>query len=361
MIKVRQNIPLKDISVSGETNLKKGAGIARLAWNNELEEWKQKLDKHERYSKNDASAHWTQTRPDFSHEVPACVGQHSILDLGSAMLGFFQRRAGFPKFKCRGRNDHFYLTNQEAKIVGNKIKIGKLGWYKLAEKVRYDDYRLLGVVVKRKPSGKWIVSLCLEIAEAFRTDSTDVVGIDVGCKHWAVASDGTICDSPKKLKYYERCLKKKQRLLARKQKGSHRRELAKLQVAKAYDKIHNVKLDTIHKFTSLIAKRFGTVCIETLNIEGMKRSHIASKGVQNSMMGELQRQLMYKCNNYVKIPMFYPSSKTCSNCGNVKEDLTLSDRTYHCRSCGIEIDRDLNAAINLRNKGLEIIYGGSHR
>lgn len=232
----------------------------------------------------------------------------------------------------------------------------------MAESLRFDDYKINSYVISKK-AGNWYVSIQCEIADDTRTESTSVVGVDVGCKHWAVASDGTVCKSPSSLKDYERQLKRKQRLLARRQKGSNRRAKAKLQVQKAYQKIQNTKLDTIHKFTSTIAKNHGLVVVEDLNIESMKESDnkCIRKGVQNSAMSEIIRQLKYKCNNHLVVDRFFPSSKTCSNCGNVKNDLTLSDRTYHCDSCHTTIDRDMNAALNLQRKGLEFIYGRSDR
>ena len=191
--------------------------------------------------------------------------------------------------------------------------------------------------------------------------STSVVGVDVGIKHWAVASDGTMLDSPKRLKHLQRELKRKQRLADRKKKGSANKRKAYLKVSRLYQRIDNVKKDAIHKVTSTISKNHGVVVIEDLCIEGMKRGVKGiRKGVQDSAMGEIHRQLMYKCNNYIKVDRFYPSSKTCSHCGSINDALTLSDRTYQCRVCGAVIDRDLNASINLRNEGLRKLSTVGH-
>ena len=301
-------------------------------------------------------------RPAWATEVASTCVRRSFLNLDGAYKAFFRKARKRPKRHKKGVHDAFYVTNDKATIKGSRVRIPGVGYVRMAEPLRYEDCKVVSYVFSRK-AGKWYVSVQVEILEDIRTDSTSVVGVDIGIKHWAVASDGTVCDSPKSLKHYERQLKRKQRLLARKAKGSKRREKAKLQVQKAYQKIQNIKLDTIHKFTATIAKNHGVVVVEDLDVKSMQESdnkHIR-KGIQNSAMSESKRQLLYKCNNYVEVDRFYPSSKTCSNCGNVKENLSLSDRSYHCDSCHTTIDRDLNAALNLRNKGLEIISGRSDR
>ena len=232
----------------------------------------------------------------------------------------------------------------------------------MAEPFRYTGARIMSYVVSHK-AGNWYVSIQCEIPSEVRTQSTTVVGVDVGISNWTVASDGTICKTPGSLKHWERELKRKQRLLARKSKGSRRRHKARLQVAKVYNKINNIKLDTIHKFTAAIAKSHGVVVVEDLSVKEMQSGDIKGvrQGVQASMMAEVIRQLTYKCSRTITVNRYFPSSKTCSNCGNIKDDLTLSNRTYYCHSCGYIGDRDMNAAINLRNEGLKIISGGSHR
>ena len=232
----------------------------------------------------------------------------------------------------------------------------------MAETLRYPGAHIMSYVVSYK-AGNWYVSIQCEMPSKVRTQSTTVVGIDVGISNWAVASDGTVCKTPGSLKHWERELKRKQRLLARKCKDSRRRQKACLQVTKVYNKINNIKLDTIHKFTATIAKNHGVVVVEDLSVEDMQISEIKGirRGVNDSMMSEILRQLSYKCGRIITVDRYFPSSKTCSNCGTIKNDLTLSNRTYKCHCCGNVIDRDMNAAINLRNEGLKIISGGSHR
>ena len=343
--------------------LSKTAGTARFAYNWSLdicEEAYRNGDKHP--SGYELSNKWTAERPEWSLEVASSCIRRSFLHVDSAYKAFFQKRNKHPRHHKKGVHDSFYVTNDKGKVVGKKVRIPGVGYVRMAESLRFNDYKVNSYVISKK-AGNWYVSIQCEVADERRTESESVVGVDVGISSWAVASDGTVCKTPGSLKDHERRLKRKQRLLSRKQKGSNRRAKARIQVQKAYQKIHNIKQDTIHKFTSTIAKNHGLVVVEDLSVKDMQESDnkYVRKGVHNSAMSEIIRQLKYKCNNYYTVDRFFPSSKTCSNCGNVKNDLTLSDRTYHCDSCHTTIDRDLNAAINLQRKGLEFIYGRSDR
>jgi putative transposase len=343
--------------------LSKTAGTARFAYNWSIDICEEAYKNGEKHpSGYDLRKLWVSNHPEWADEVAASCIYKSCLNVDAAYKAFFQKRSKHPKHHKKGVHDSFYVAGDKGRVVNKKVRIPGVGYVRMSEALRFDDYKVNSYVISKK-ADKWYVSIQCDIPDERRTESESVVGVDVGCKHWAVASDGTVCKSPSSLKDYERRLKRKQRLLARKQKGSNRRVKAKLQVQKAYQKIQNTKLDTIHKFTSTIAKNHGLVVVEDLSVKDMQESdnkHIR-KGVQNSAMSEIIRQLKYKCNNHLVVDRFYPSSKTCSNCGNVKEDLTLSDRTYQCRSCGFTIDRDMNAALNLQKQGLEFIYGRSDR
>ena len=345
-----------------EILLAKTVGTARYAYNWALDVCEERYKAGEKFDIYAVCRQWTSEKPEWAKEVFSGAVTKSILNLGAAYKHFFQGLKKHPKRHKKGKRDAFYVSNDKSNIRGNTVRIPNGGYVRMAEKLRYDNFRILSYTFSRK-AGKWYVSIKGELLKDLTSKSTSVVGIDVGIKHWAVASDGTVCDSPKSLKHYERQLKRKQRLADRRQKGSNRRAKARLAVQKAYQKIQNIKLDTIHKFTATIAKNHGIVVVEDLNVlelQESKNKHVR-KGVQDSAMASLLWQLSYKCTNVVKVDRYFPSSKTCSNCGNVKENLTLSDRSYQCHSCGFTIDRDLNAAINLRNKGLEIISGRSDR
>lgn len=342
--------------------LAKTAGTARYAYNWALDVCDKRYQDGLPFDIYAVSRQWTAEKPEWAKDVFSGASAKAVLNLGGAYKAFFQKRHKHPRHHKKGIHDSFYVANDKGKVVGRKVRIPNVGYVKMAEPFRYTGSRIMSYVVSYK-AGNWYVSIQCEIPSEVRTQSTTVVGVDVGISNWAVASDGTVCKSPEQLKHWERELRRKQRLLARKSKGSRRRAKARFQVAKVYNKINNIKLDTIHKFTATITKNHGVVVVEDLNVEDMKSSDekYVRKGVQSSMMAEVIRQLTYKCNRTITVDRYFPSSKTCSNCGSIKDDLTLSNRTYHCHSCGFTGDRDMNASVSLRNEGLKIIYAGSQR
>ena len=341
--------------------LSKTAGTARYAYNWGLAKWKELYEKGEKCDQYMLSRLWTQTRPEWSKEVFSGAGFKAIMNLGGAYNAFFRGFRKHPQFHRKGQNDSFYISNDKAKLYGSKIRLPNIGRVRMTEELRYSDCKIMSYTVRRKADG-WYVSICVELEEERRTESESFVGVDVGCKQLAVASDGTVCDTPGKLKDLERQLRRRQRLLARKMKGSHNRAKARQKLSRTFQRIQNIKNDTVHKFTATVAKNHGTVCLETLDVKDMKEreNKYIRKGVQNSCMSEILRQLRYKCNNFIEVNKYFPSSKTCSNCHSLKADLNLSERMYTCQSCGLTIDRDLNAALNLRQEGLRI-YTLGHR
>ena len=341
------------------TQLSKTAGTARYAYNWGLAKWEELYKAGERCDAYMLSRMWTQMRPEWAREVFNGSARRSLFNLGGAYKAFFQGLRKHPTFHKKGQCDSFYVDNAHARLYGSKIHLPMIGRVRMTERLRYEDAYVTSYNVKREADG-WYVTISVEIDEERRTESDTFVGVDVGCHALAVASDGTRCEKPGRLRDLERQLKRRQRLLARKAKGSRNRHKARSRVARTYQRIRNIKQDAIHKFTAGIAKNHGTVCIETLDVKGMKEgdNKYVRKGVHNSCMSEILSQLKYKCNNFVEVAAYYPSSKTCSNCGKRKEDLGPGERTYRCRSCGMSLDRDLNASINLRNEGMRIYTVG---
>ena len=339
--------------------LAKTAGTARYAYNWGLAKWNELYEAGEKCSAYSLMKLWQENRPEWALEVGAACLQRPFMHLEGAFKAFFQGMRKHPTFHKKGLRDGFYVPNTHFKLRGNKVQLPKCGLVRMTERLRYADVKVVSAAVKHQADG-WYVVIQVELEEECRTDSDSFVGVDVGCTQLATASDGTVCDSPAKLKELERQLCRRQRLLARKAKGSHNREKARYAVSRTWQRINNIKQDTVHKFTATVAKNHGTVCIETLDVKGMKEgdNKYVRKGVQTSCMSEILRQLKYKCNNFIEIDRFYPSSKTCSNCGSVNAELTLADRTYHCPACGHTINRDMNAALNLRKEGLRIYTEG---
>ena len=348
--------------------LSKTAGTARYAYNWALARWKELYDQGVRTSYVELSREWTKDRPEWASEVTDGAPRRAIMNLDKAYKSFFKGVSKYPTFHKKGRRDSFYIANSKATIYGNKIRLPLIGRVRMTEKLRYSDCKIMSYTSDCKimsytiscEAGEWYASVQVEMDEEVRSSSDSFVGVDVGCKVLAIASDGTECKTPSMLKNLERQLKRKQRLLARKANGSKNRAKARLKVAKAYKRINNVKQDAIHKFTAAIAKSHGVVVIEDLDVKAMQEcaDKHTRKGVHNSGMAEVHRQLMYKCSNYIKVDRYYPSSKTCSSCGYHKADLLLGDRTFVCPSCGLTIDRDLNAALNLLHEGIRIYTEG---
>ena len=339
--------------------LAKTAGTARYAYNWGLAKWNELYENGERCSGYSLMSMWKDERPVWATEVGAACLQRPFMHLEGAFKAFFQGMRKHPTFHKKGLRDGFYVPNTHVKVRGKRIRLPKCGEIRMTESLRYQDAKLVSVSVKHQADG-WYAVLKVALEDTPRTDSDTFVGVDVGCTNLAVASDGTTCESPARLKDLERQLKRRQRLLAHKQKGSRNRAKARNLVAKTWQRIDNIKQDTVHKFTACIAKNHGTVCIETLDVKGMKEGEnkYVRKGLQQSCMSEIHRQLRYKCNNFIEVDKWYPSSKTCSNCGHLNAELTLGDRTYLCPSCGTAINRDLNAALNLRKEGLRIYTEG---
>jgi putative transposase len=175
--------------------------------------------------------------------------------------------------------------------------------------------------------------------------------VDVGLRHLAVLSTNTVIRSPRALDRSLRRLRRLNRQLARRKPGSKRRNLTRRRLARTYARTTNLRRDALHKLTTALATRHGTVVVEQLNVAGMVRNRRLARAISDTGMGELRRQLTYKTTwsgcRLVVADRFYPSSKTCSACGWVKAKLTLAERTFCCEACGLVLDRDLNAARNL--------------
>ena len=278
---------------------------------------------------------------------PACALQN----LSETFKKFFNKQCGFPKYKKKGQKDSFTVF-EGIKVVKNKIKIPKIGWVKLKQDAYIPQEKPKAATISLR-AGRWFVSVRYEheITQGNWTEET--IGVDLGIKSLAVCSDGEIFEAPRKLKKKEKKIKRLQRKMARQKKGSNSRNKTKHKLALQHYKIANERKDILHKATSALVKTKPqkTIVIEDLNVSGMVKNHSLAKAISNIGFYEFRRQLEYKCKWYGKVLVvadrFYPSSKLCSGCKNKRTDLKLSHRTYKCPKCGLKLDRDLNAAINL--------------
>ena len=343
-----------------ETQLYKTAGTSRYVYNWALDQWKSMYDafdkglSQEKPSAFKLSAKWTRERPDWSHETYRKAQSRAIINVGTAFQNMWKGHASYPKFHKKGRKDSFYVSNDDAHIRGSHITLPRIGKVRLAEPLRYQG-KIMSYVVSTY-AGEWFVSVQVETNVDARTRCeapNSSVGIDVGLSHIAVASDGTALDMPKSLKRLDAHLKALQRKLSKKAKRSRNRSKALRRKQKVQRRIDNIRQDAVHKFTSTVTKNHGIVVTEDLNLKGMMQTGQKSlrRSLAHSLMGEVIRQVSYKAQKHIQVDRFFPSSKRCSRCGFVKTNLELSERTYKCEACGISLDRDYNASLNLMQAG----------
>ena len=305
--------------------------------------------------KNDGEHEWLK-------EVNNTSLQQSLRNLDAAFVRFFREKKGFPKFKSKKKNIESakYISCVHFDFDNWKVKIPKIGWVRLCKNKTFDLSMKYGTltVSKDKCGDYWCSIVVYDVEEKPKTKvSIDKsVGIDLGIKDYAILSDGTKYGNPKFLEKGQKRLKTLQQRFARTQKKSNRHEALRLKVAKCHRDIANRRNDFLHKLSTLLVKYYDTICLEDLNVEGMMKNHHLSNSIQSAAWSEFVRQLKYKSDWYGKnvifIGRFEPSSKTCSKCGYVKSDLQLNDREWVCPKCGEKHDRDVNAAINIRDFAL---------
>lgn len=294
-------------------------------------------------------------------EVTSQSLQQSIRHMDMAFTHFFREKKGFPKFHSKKSGKFSFQLVKDVSIDFNthKVKLPKIGEVKFGKNRTFDG-KIGTCTVSKTPTGKYYISILVDNGKPM-IEKTPItidtsVGIDVGIKDFAVLSNGQVYSNPKFYEKDEKRLKVLQRRLSRKQKGSNRRERARLAVAKQHEKIKNYRVNFIHQITSRIVRENQTVIIEDLNVEGMLKNHNLAKHIASASWSEFFRQLQYKCDwygkNLIHIGRFEPSSKMCL-CGYINKDLTLKDREWNCPQCGRYNDRDLLAAINIKRFGLQ--------
>jgi putative transposase len=279
-----------------------------------------------------------------------------LRDLDRAFKNCFTiERPGFPQFQKKGRKDSFYLEGN-IKISGNRIKLPRIGWVKTYEKHKPEILVTQSSNVTISPrAGRWFIAYKVDVQPKPVEHSQGVVGVDLGVKTLATLSNGKTFPSVKAYRRNKRRLAQLQRAVSRKQKGSKNRAKAVKRLAKLHYRIPCIRNDATHKLTTYLAKNHREVVIEDLNVSGMVKNHRLAQAIADGGFYEFRRQLEYKCQWYggklTVVDRFFPSSKTCSDCGQIHQQLKLKDRIFVCPSCGFFLDRDLNAAINLRKAG----------
>ena len=344
-------------------------GCVRVIWNANVESFnsydKDANPKPKIITKSDLI-----TDKPWLNEISAAAIQQKIRDFQETSKQFFsktrKKRIGRPSFKKKSGIQSYRLPNQKFSLGDNKIRLEKIGWVKMrVDRAIPDEPKILSCTISMNCCGQYFVSVLVETLILHKHKTGKMVGIDLGLKSFATLSGSIVIDNIKFFREKQSEIVKIQRHLSRKKKGSNRYRKNKLRIARLHNKIANKRNYFLHSVTTYLADNYDVICIEDLNVSGMLSNHKLAKAISDTSFYQFRSMLEYKCNWYGKelvvIDRFYPSSKTCSKCGWKKEDLTLSDRVFKCENCGMEIDRDLNAAINIKRVGVDILYNRTQR
>ena len=295
------------------------------------------------------------------NECDSMALQESLRNLDRAYQNFFKGNSKFPRFHSKHGKQSYRTRNQAGgiRIAGNAVRIPKVGFVK-CKGLKTFDGRILNATVSMSASGKFYVSLCVELDEVAHGNNGCVVGLDVGIKEFFTDSNGNSVANPKTYRKHEKKLIREQRKLSRKNKGSNNRNKQRIRLAVQHEKVANIRKDFLHKESFKLAVENQVVCVEDLNVKGMLSNHRLAKAISDVSWSEFFRQLEYKTAEYggvvVKVPTFYPSSQTCSCCGYQNPIVkNLAVRQWDCPKCKTHHDRDGNAAANILNKGLEML------
>jgi putative transposase len=299
----------------------------------------------------------------WMYEVSKCAPQEALRNLDQAYAHFFRRvkekkagrkvQAGFPKFKSKKNGIGGFRLTGAIHVFDNAIQLPRLGVLRLKERgyLPVEGVHILSAAVSER-AGRWFVSVQVEmnIPEPVEADKP-VAGVDLGILAMATVSDGTRIENPRALKSSLDKIKRLQRVVSRRQKGGTNRKKAVRQLAMAHLRVANIRKHALHQATSLLTKTKLAVVLEDLNVSGMMKNHHLAQAIADVGFHEFRRQMEYKGPWYgcqiILAPPFYPSTKRCSRSGHIKEGMDLGTRIYACDHCGLMMDRDLNAAINL--------------
>ena len=346
--------------------LDKHFGCVRYVYNHFLNERKEQYQadkKSDNYYKQAATLTELKKKEETAwlKEVNSQSLQFALRCLDTAYVNFFRGNVKFPRFKSRKHKNTFTVP-QFGKLEHGKIILPKFKGGIKVKLHREVDGKIGKMSITKTPTGRYYVSIFIEqiIDELPKTNKH--VGIDLGIKDFAITSDNRKFKNNRYTKKYAKQLKKAQQHLSRKQKGSNGFEKQKLKVAKIHEKIASSRLDTLHKVSKELVESYDLISIEDLNVKGMIKNHKLSKHIADASWGNFVTLLQYKCDWYgkelVKVNRFYPSSKTCGDCGWINQGLKLSDREWTCNSCGVVHDRDVNASRNILKEGLKIFGQG---
>ncbi len=363
------NIPL-DLTNKQKSLFIQYAGTRRFAWNWGLNKIKEKLTEYKEGKTNEFPNYayinklFNKIKYDefpWIIKISKHVPEKALKDLSDSIKYYFKNKKKdngleFPKFKRKKSNKlTFRFSDPNFKFSRSYIRLPVIGWVRFNRKGYIPLNSKINSVTCKFIQNKWWAIIQVEEEKLIdKSTSNEIIGIDLGLKNLAVTSDGEIFENHKYK--YEKKLSKLNKSFSRKVKGSSNWKKAKFKLNRLHAKISNSRNDSIHKMTSSVVKtKPGKVVLEDLNVEGMKQNHCLAKAISDAAFGEIRRQFNYKCNwngvEFCLADRFFPSSKLCSKCGNKKTELKLNERIYECESCNNVIDRDFNAALNLKLYG----------
>lgn len=354
-----------------ETLLRRTMGCTRLVYNRALavrtQAW---YDEKKRVGYSDTSALLTEWKKQddlqFLSEVSCVPLQQGLRHLQKAFSNFFEGRAKYPTFKKKRSGGSAEFTKSAFKFRNGQVFLAKSS---LPLPIRWSRELPKGatpttITVKLSPAGRWTVSLLVDVDIEPLPPCSKEIGVDLGVTSLVALSNGEKIANPKGFNAKRRKLKKAQKALSRKQKGSNNRHKARLKVAKVHQEIADARKDFLHKLTIRLVRENQTIAVEDLAAKNMVKNRKLALSITDASWGELVRQLEYKCDWYgrtlVKIDRWFPSSKRCGKCGHIVEKLPLNIREWDCPNCGAHHDRDINAAQNILAAGLAVKVCGAN-
>jgi putative transposase len=361
-----------------EVYFRKACGVARHAYNWALARWKEARAEGKRVKMKDLKAQYNAVKREqfpWALEVTKCAPEQAFSDLNQAFANYWRMKeegtqpklkhprkdgeeAGFPHFKSKKRDRlSFYLANDKFSVSGHTIRIPKLGNVNMTEELRFMGKMMSATISYH--AGWWFVSIAVEVEHEILAHGGGTVGIDLGIKTFATLSDDMVFENQR---HYRKALGRIKGLskgLSRKVEGSANWGKQSKKLAKAHYRVANQRQDVLHKMTTYVAQTYALIGLEDLNTKGMLANHCLAQAVSDASFFEVKRQLLYKAElygGYVQlVDRWYASSKTCHACGWQDDDLTLADRVFTCKACGVVLDRDLNASLNIRDEALHLI------
>lgn len=345
-----------DINNHQATLMARHAGYARWVWNWGLALWREAYKEGLKPNANKLKKLFTNhVKPQFEwmSKVSSRVYQYTFINLGEAYTRYFKKLANEPVFKKKGKRDSFTIDNcgKPIGLGGLRHKLPFIGWVNTYEPLPESTTKKVTII---RESDSWYISFAYEYELEAVHPAIDIVGVDLGINALATLSTGVVFPSLKPYRQAKRQLTRLQKQLNRKVKSSKNRNKARIKLSQLHARVANIRRDNLHKITTYIAKNHSMIVIEDLSVSGMMKNHKLAAAIADMGFHEFRRQLEYKCQWYgtklVVVDRFYPSTKLCSGCGH-QQDMPLSVRQYDCSSCDLSLNRDLNAAINLSNRG----------